>query len=184
MRIFSLYRRKSLNMHSTRSISTTPKLAYSSSGASLPSCTTPWTPNLFEVGTTSGAWEDLEWQSVQRTGLNFHFIPGTVTLEEVESRAIEFGLYLPLRVVHEFQTRHLCYQAVLTLRDCLESNPQKLGGVISFRGTRFSVSQFLAELADSDAVQGIADEFEVERTSLQTFLHAFAVFFDRPTSSR
>ena len=99
-------------MHSTRSISTTPKLAYSSVVASaFSSCTTPWTPNLFEVGTTSGAWEDLQWQ---RTVLNFHFIPGTVTLEEIESRAIDFGLYLPLRVVHEFQTWHLCYQAVLT----------------------------------------------------------------------
>jgi uncharacterized protein (DUF433 family) len=136
------------------------------------------------VGTTSGVWEDPEWQSEQRTGLNFQFIPGTVTLEEVESRAIDFGLYLPFRVVHEFQTRHRYYQAVRTLRDCLESNPQKLGGVISFRGTRFSVSQFLAELADSDAIQEIADEFEVEQTFLQTFLHALAVCFDRPTSSR
>jgi hypothetical protein len=35
-----------------------------------------------------------------------------------------------------------------TLLECLESNPQQLGGALTFRGTRFSASQFPSELAD------------------------------------
>lgn len=126
-----------------------------------------------------------EWRGAEpRTALTFQFMPGTVTLQEVESQALGLWLNVPLRVVHELEISDRYRQAVIALRNCLESNPQKLGGVPVFRGTRFSASQLLAELADSDAITGIADEFEIEEQALQTFLHALAVYFDRPTASR
>jgi uncharacterized protein (DUF433 family) len=126
-----------------------------------------------------------EWRRPEpRTGLSFQFVPGTVSLEEFEWQAVGLGLLIPLRVVHELDIGRRYHQAIGALRDCLESNRQKLGGVPVFRGTRFSASQFLAELADSDAVPAIADEFEVKQQMLQAFLHALAVYFDRPTASR
>jgi len=143
------------------------------------------------VGTNSGAIGEVlvlnqEWRKAEtRTWLVFQLVPGTASWEEVEARAIDFGLYhVPFRAGHEIWLGDRYRQAVLTLRECLESNPQKLAGVPVFRGTRFSASQFLAELADNEVVQEIADEFEVDPSRLRTFLHAFAVYFDRPTSSR
>lgn len=111
----------------------------------------------------------------------FQAIPGTVSWDEVEAKAIDFGLYVPFGVAYEIWLHDRYRQAILALHECLESNPQKLGGVPVFRETRFSVSQFLAELADNDAVDEIGEEFEVDRNRLRVFLHAFAVLLDRPT---
>ena len=112
-------------------------------------------------------------------------MPGTASWEEVEAKAIAFALYdLPFRAGHEIWQGDRHRQAVLSLQQCLESDPQKLGGVPVFHGTRFSASQFLAELADNDVVKEIADEFEVNQPALRKFLHALAVYFDQPTYSR
>jgi uncharacterized protein (DUF433 family) len=70
--------------------------------------------------------------------------------------------------------------AMVALRNCIEISPKKLGGVPVFRGTRFSASQLLAELADSDAIKGISDDFEVKENLLREFLHALAVHLNRP----
>jgi uncharacterized protein (DUF433 family) len=71
-------------------------------------------------------------------------------------------------------------RAMAVLGEYVEASPHKLGGVPLFRGTRFSISQFLTELADSDAVDQVADNFEVNKDFLRNFLHAFAVYLNRP----
>lgn len=70
--------------------------------------------------------------------------------------------------------------ATLALNDCVEAVPEKLGGVPVFSGTRFSVSQLFGELADSEAVHEVADNFEVDENTLRKFLHALAVCLNKP----
>ena len=74
-------------------------------------------------------------------------------------------------------------QALRTLVDCVEIDPQKLGGVPVLAHTRFSVAQLFAELADSgsDAIDEIAENYEVDPELLRQFLHAFAVYVDKPS---
>lgn len=71
-------------------------------------------------------------------------------------------------------------QAMIVLRNSVESRPGKLGGAPVLKGTRFSVTQLLAELADSDAVEEIADNFELDKNEIRQFLHAFSVYLNRP----
>jgi uncharacterized protein (DUF433 family) len=111
-------------------------------------------------------------------------VHGTASLDEIAAKAIDLALYhVSFRAGHELWLRDRYRQAISTVWECLESDPEKVGGVPVFRGTRFSASQFLAELADNDVVQEIADEFDVDPHPLRTFLHALAVYLDRPTSS-
>jgi uncharacterized protein (DUF433 family) len=117
-----------------------------------------------------------------RHRITFHVAPGTANWEEVEAKALIVGL--SFRARHDLLDADRFGQAVRALRSCLESNPEKLGGVLIFRGTRFSPSQFLAELADDDAVRLIANNFEVDESQLRRFLHALAVYLDRPAPAR
>jgi uncharacterized protein (DUF433 family) len=68
------------------------------------------------------------------------------------------------------------------LGDCVEIHPQKLGGVPVIRGTRFSISQLLGELGDNNSVSIIAENYEVDEQVLKNFLHALAVYINRPLS--
>jgi uncharacterized protein (DUF433 family) len=72
-------------------------------------------------------------------------------------------------------------QAMLVLGQCVEINPQKLGGAPLLRGTRFSIPQLLSEIAGGDAVGDISDNFELDKQQVQQLFHALAVFLDRPT---
>lgn len=74
-------------------------------------------------------------------------------------------------------------KAVESLRDSVESRPQVLGGVPVLTGTRFSVSQLLAELAEGENIDSIADDFEFEREKLSALLHAMAVCLNQPPTS-
>jgi uncharacterized protein (DUF433 family) len=84
-------------------------------------------------------------------------------------------------LLHEQWLAERWRQATLALNDCVEISPNKLHGVPVFRGTRFSVSQFFTELGDSEAVKGIADDFELDEAVLRKFLHALAVQLNRPS---
>jgi uncharacterized protein (DUF433 family) len=70
-------------------------------------------------------------------------------------------------------------KALLQLRATVESSPQRMGGALVLKGTRFKVSQLIAELADSDAVEEMADEFEIDAEQIRDVLHAIAVSIDR-----
>jgi len=72
-------------------------------------------------------------------------------------------------------------QSLVAATKYVETRPKKLGGTPVLKGTRFSLSQLFAELADSDAVKDIAVDFDLDADQLQSCLHAFALFFyDRP----
>jgi uncharacterized protein (DUF433 family) len=73
-------------------------------------------------------------------------------------------------------------EAMVALQECVEVSPEVLGGVPVLRGTRFSVPQLFAELADSSGLAELADDFELDPALLQRFLHALAVYLDKPVS--
>ena len=77
-----------------------------------------------------------------------------------------------------YRARH----AIIMLRECTETNPKKCGGVPVLRGTRFTLAQVLAELADGRDVREIADDFDLQIELLKGFLQGLAICLDRPTA--
>jgi uncharacterized protein (DUF433 family) len=75
---------------------------------------------------------------------------------------------------------HRARHAIIMLRSCTETNPYRCGGVPVIRGTRFTLAQVLAELADGRDVRGIADDFDLEIELLKEFLRGLAICLDRP----
>ena len=70
--------------------------------------------------------------------------------------------------------------ALAELRNCVETNPHKCGGVPVFKGTRFTLARFLAELADGRSVSSIASDFELDADLLEQFLRGLSICLDRP----
>ena len=70
-------------------------------------------------------------------------------------------------------------RALIAARDCIEASPTKLGGIPVLRGTRFSVAQLFAEMADGDSVSEIADNFELDVNQIAKLLHALSMYLDR-----
>lgn len=62
-------------------------------------------------------------------------------------------------------------------KEYIESSPTKLGGIPVLRGTRFSITQLLAELADSDIIEEIAEDFELDANQIKGGLHALSRYF-------
>jgi uncharacterized protein (DUF433 family) len=70
--------------------------------------------------------------------------------------------------------------ALLTLRECVESNPDKHSGVPVLRGTRFTVAQLFAELAEGRSLLEIASDFSIEADLLKRLLEGFSAYLDQP----
>ncbi|HEV3006843.1 MAG TPA: DUF433 domain-containing protein [Pirellulales bacterium] len=56
----------------------------------------------------------------------------------------------------------------------------KCGGIPVLKGTRFTVAQLFAELAEGESIDSLANEFDLDRAQLSTLLHALAVRVDVP----
>lgn len=70
--------------------------------------------------------------------------------------------------------------ASLALKDCVEINARRLGGVPTLKGSRFSVGQVLSQIADGDSIDDLAENFDLDREQLATLLHAIAAYLSRP----
>jgi uncharacterized protein (DUF433 family) len=70
--------------------------------------------------------------------------------------------------------------AAVMLGHCVEVNPSKCGGVPVFRGTRFTLARFLAELADERSVTDIACNFDLDEEVLNQFLRGLSLCLNRP----
>ena len=69
------------------------------------------------------------------------------------------------------------------LHDCVEFNPDKLGGVPVLKGTRMSLAQILAELAEGRSTAEVADDFELDAALVKRFVSGLAVGLDRPNGA-
>jgi uncharacterized protein (DUF433 family) len=71
--------------------------------------------------------------------------------------------------------------ALSALGGMVDADPAKAGGVPVVKGSRFPVSQLLAELADGSNVQEIAENYELDPELLSSLLHALAVYLNKPS---
>ncbi len=68
------------------------------------------------------------------------------------------------------------------LSDCVELNPQKLGGVPVLKGSRISVGQILAEIGEGRTADQVAADFDLDAALVKRLVQGLAVCLDRPTS--
>ena len=66
------------------------------------------------------------------------------------------------------------------LQQTVEVDPKRRGGVPVIRGTRFTVAQALAELAESEGVKEVADRCTLNGEMLKNLLFGLAALAERP----
>jgi uncharacterized protein (DUF433 family) len=70
--------------------------------------------------------------------------------------------------------------ALLMLRECVEVDPGKHGGIPVLRGTRFPVAQVFAEMSEGISIVELAADFDLDVEVLKQLLEALAINLDRP----
>jgi uncharacterized protein (DUF433 family) len=66
------------------------------------------------------------------------------------------------------------------LQNAVEIDPKRRGGIPVLRGTRFTVGQTLAELADSSGVTEVAGRFDLDEEPIRELLAGLALLVERP----
>lgn len=66
------------------------------------------------------------------------------------------------------------------LQNAVEIDPKRRGGIPVLKGTRFTVGQTLAELADSSGVPEIANRFDLKEETVRELLYGLALLAERP----
>ena len=65
------------------------------------------------------------------------------------------------------------------LKNLIEMQSEKRGGVPVFKGTGISISQFIAELADNQNISDISKDFSLSIGKMRKLLHALAIILDK-----
>src|SRR3979490_1206826 len=65
------------------------------------------------------------------------------------------------------------------LSNCVEANPDKLGGVPVLKGTRVSVAQILAEIGEGQSAEEVAADFDLDVALVKQLVMGLAVCLDR-----
>lgn len=68
------------------------------------------------------------------------------------------------------------------LSDCIERNPLKLNGVPVVKGSRISVAQIFAEMAEGMSADEVADDFSLDPALVKRLVSGFSVCLDQPFS--
>jgi uncharacterized protein (DUF433 family) len=67
------------------------------------------------------------------------------------------------------------------LSECVEIDPAKRSGVPVLRGTRFTLAQLLAELAEGKrTVDQIAEDFDLDAATARASLEGLSIYLDHP----
>jgi uncharacterized protein (DUF433 family) len=67
-----------------------------------------------------------------------------------------------------------------TLRDYVEVDPSRRGGVPVLKGTRVTVAETLAEVAESRGVQDVAENFDLDAEQLKSILNGLSLLLNQP----
>jgi uncharacterized protein (DUF433 family) len=67
-----------------------------------------------------------------------------------------------------------------TLSESVEVDPQRRSGLPVLWGTGFTVSQALAELAESAGVVEVAGNFDLDQGTIRNMLNGLSLMFQRP----
>ena len=65
------------------------------------------------------------------------------------------------------------------LNHLIEIDPGRRGGVPVLRGTGFTVAQLFAELAETEAVEEVADNFSLDIEQIRDLLNGFSLIMQR-----
>lgn len=68
------------------------------------------------------------------------------------------------------------------MHDCVTADPDIRGGRLVLLGTGFTIAQTLAELASSNGVEEVADEFDLDPEIIRKFLSGMSLLFERSWS--
>jgi uncharacterized protein (DUF433 family) len=68
------------------------------------------------------------------------------------------------------------------LSDCIERNPLKMNGVPVVKGSRISVAQILAEIAEGMSADEVAEDFSLDPSLVKRLVSGLSVCLDRPLS--
>ena len=68
------------------------------------------------------------------------------------------------------------------LNDCVEHNPRKLNGVPVVKGSRISVAQIFAEMAEGLSADEVAEDFALDPALVKRLVSGLSVCLDRPLS--
>ncbi len=66
------------------------------------------------------------------------------------------------------------------LENAVEVDPTRRGGIPVLKGTRFTVGQTLAELAESAGVPEVAERFDLDEETIRELLAGLALLVERP----
>jgi uncharacterized protein (DUF433 family) len=66
------------------------------------------------------------------------------------------------------------------LQKSVEIDPKRRGGVPVLKGTRFTVGQTLAELADSTGVPEVAERFDLDEETIREMLYGLSLLAEKP----
>jgi uncharacterized protein (DUF433 family) len=69
------------------------------------------------------------------------------------------------------------------LRSCVDVDPHRRGGVPVLKGTRFTVSEALAEIADTTAIAELTRRFDLDHDVLKDMLNGLSLLLNRPYES-
>lgn len=72
-------------------------------------------------------------------------------------------------------------KAAVILRDCVIIDADVRGGIPVLMGTRFSIAQVLAEIADGKGICDIAQEFDLDENLLRRLFEGLSIHLDRPS---
>jgi uncharacterized protein (DUF433 family) len=68
------------------------------------------------------------------------------------------------------------------LNDCVELNPEKLGGVPVLKGTRIAVAQVLAEMGEGQSAEQVAEDLDLDVSLVKRLVLGLAICLDRPVA--
>jgi uncharacterized protein (DUF433 family) len=66
------------------------------------------------------------------------------------------------------------------LRECVEVDPDVKSGVPVVKGTRFTIAQIFAELAETDAPREVSVNFDLEEELIKKVLSGFSMMMNKP----
>jgi uncharacterized protein (DUF433 family) len=105
--------------------------------------------------------------------------PADVTKDDWDRRTVGMNNQGHLLSQEEWLAERARF-ATIILRDCVEVNANKKGGVPVLKGTRFTIAQLFAEIADGRSIEVIADDLDLDVEMIKTLLQGFSIHLDRP----
>jgi uncharacterized protein (DUF433 family) len=69
---------------------------------------------------------------------------------------------------------------LVALRNVVDVDPERRSGIPVLRGTRFTVAQVLAELAETEGVEELAENFDLDVHKIKDLLNGFSLLLNRP----